>query len=325
MYRPSSHNIKNAAHIIGLGEVVAFPTETVYGLGADAFNEQAVQKIFGLKGRPSYNPLIVHLAETDQIEEVAWFQRGSKVHETLKKLYRFWPGPLSVVLPRHPLVPDCVTGGLNTVAVRIPAHPVARDFLKACNTPIAAPSANKSSYISPTTAEHVYEEFGEKVAIIIDGGKCEVGLESTVISIVNDVPVILRPGYITREQLEDALGEVKQVSYTVPSRPESPGMLSKHYAPKTKVVLKKNIDPGNLPKKIGFISFGPAGSGEPDIPLTVRDNLSSSGDLEEVAENLYDALRKQDKMGLDLIVVDTCDKTGLGAAIMDRLTRACAD
>lgn len=321
--------ITHAAELLRNGKLVAFPTETVYGLGADATNQAAVQRIFEAKGRPSSNPLIVHVTSLEQIFAYADISRSWNppvVRDRLIALQQFWPGPLSVVLPKNPIISSAVSAGGDTVALRIPRHPVALQLLAACDLPIAAPSANPSMYISPTTAEHVRQSLGAKVDYILDGGPCEIGLESTVLSLLQETPVILRPGAITAEQISDALHcPVEQSNQTASNEHApllSPGLLAKHYAPRTKVVLRSHAGSHiEYPEKVGVILFS-----EQSFPCNAAATitLSKTGKLEEVASQLFAALRDLDQRGLDLIVVDTCEPIGLGAAIMDRLIRASA-
>lgn len=321
--------IIHAAELLRNGKLVAFPTETVYGLGADATNQAAVQRIFTAKGRPSSNPLIVHVTSLEQILAYADISRSWNplvVRERLIALQQFWPGPLSVVLPKGPNISSAVSAGGDTVAIRIPRHPVALQLLDACKLPIAAPSANPSMYISPTTAQHVRQSLGSNVDYVLDGGPCDVGIESTVLSLLQETPVILRPGAITAEQISEALhcsvAQTAAASSNEHAPLLSPGLLAKHYAPKTKVVLRGCVDSQVAPpEKTGVILFS-----EENVPsnAAVTITLSKTGKLEEVAAHLFAALRELDQRGLDLIVVDTCEPIGLGAAIMDRLIRATA-
>lgn len=327
----SNSDIAKAAALLRAGKLVAFPTETVYGLGADATNERAVAAIFEAKGRPTNNPLIVHVASFEKLLECADLTHGKnaeRIHAHLQKLAPLWPGPLSVIVPKAAHISTSVSAGGPTVALRIPRHPLALKLLEACNLPIAAPSANPSMYISPTTAKHVQDSLGDKVSLVLDGGECEVGIESTVLSLLEDTPTILRPGAITQEQLAHALGcpvalRSHQAREQERSPLLSPGMLAKHYAPRTKVLLLTAVkDPSNLPPSVGAIVFSK------DVRVPCQPNivktLSQTGDLHEVAAHLFAALRELDTAGLDLILVDTCEPIGLGAAIMDRLLRASA-
>jgi L-threonylcarbamoyladenylate synthase len=323
----SEITIRNAATLLVQGKLVAFPTETVYGLGADARNSEAVAKIYTAKGRPANNPLIVHIHSIEQIERYAdtslsW--NPTLVKEWISKLAPLWPGPLSVVLPRGRAIAENVSAGGSSVALRIPNHPIALDLLKAFDGPIAAPSANPSNYVSPTTAQHVRDGLGERVDFVIDGGPCAVGLESTVLSLLQKTPKILRPGAITVEMLEALLGHSVEgpsphKSSEVSALP-SPGLLAKHYSPRTKVVLRSTLsDVSQLPPRVGVLLFS---SWKPPFPTTKTIVLSACGDFEEIAARLFGALRELDEAGLDLIISDECEPVGLGEAIMDRLTRA---
>ena len=322
IYPSTPDNIEKAAGILRDGGIVAFPTETVYGLGANAFEGAAVEKIFAVKGRPSYNPLIVHRHSCRQLDEVIDPDCRNAVDRNLSKLARFWPGPLSVVLPKNPRIPACVTAGLGTVAVRLPSHPVARALLEACACPLAAPSANLSNRVSPTSAVHVAAELGGKIDFILDGGVCEVGLESTVISLAESLPRLLRPGAVTLEALQDCLGSIETAPDQGNAAPSSPGQLKRHYAPATKIVFRNRIDTKDYPPRVGLICFDAQSAGEDPFEYAALAVLSSRGDLNEAAAGLFAAVRKMDEAGLDLIVVDTCPDTGIGLAIMDRLKRA---
>ncbi len=327
----SDSDIAQAATLLRAGKLVAFPTETVYGLGADATSEGAVAAIFDAKGRPTNNPLIVHVASFEKLLECADLTHSKdadRIRTQLHKLAPLWPGPLSVIVPKASHISSLVSAGGPTVGLRIPRHPLALKLLKACDLPIAAPSANPSMYISPTTAQHVRDSLGDKVSLVLDGGECEIGIESTVLSLMEAIPTILRPGAITQEQLAHALGcPVALRSHQVPEQTRSPllspGMLAKHYAPRTKVLLLTAVeDRTALPPAVGAVVFSKATR----LPCTpkVLITLSQTGDLREVAAHLFAALRELDTTGLDLILVDTCEPIGLGAAIMDRLLRASA-
>ena len=322
IYAPSPENIARAAQLIKNGGVVAFPTETVYGLGASAFDAHAVEKVFALKSRPRFDPLIVHLPQADLIEEVAVLASPAQ-RDKLKKLAAYWPGPLSVVLPRRPSVPEIVTAGLQSVAVRIPSHPVAQKFLRACVVPIAAPSANPFGYISPTCAAHVEKNFADKVEMILDGGDCSVGVESTVISLLEETPALLRHGAITLEMLRKAVGEIAVRSNNAADGVyQAPGMLKEHYAPHAPVLLKEKIQKENLRGRVGYISFSAGALDRSAFSYVQTTTLSSNGNFEDIARGLFAALHEMDSLALDLIVIDTCENKDLGRAIMDRLTRA---
>ncbi len=296
-----------AADLLRQGEVVAFPTETVYGLGADATNASAVAKIFAAKGRPSFNPLICHVAAYEQLAELV--QTDSRA-EALAKA--FWPGALTLVLPRQPGCPvaKTVSAGLPSLAIRLPAHPIAHDILARLGRPVAAPSANRSGHVSPTTAQHVRDSLGVTIPVV-DGGPCPVGLESTVIGLTGAQALLLRPGGIAAEAIEVVLGE--KLGQPQDARIESPGMLLKHYAPSRPLRLDAVAARG----KEGLLSFGPAPEG-----FAAYYPLSESGDLAEAAAKLYAGLHALDRADLDGIAVMPIPDHGLGAAILDRLRRA---
>jgi L-threonylcarbamoyladenylate synthase len=309
-------SIAEAARLILEGGLVAFPTETVYGLGGDATNERAVAAIFEAKGRPQFNPLISHVLGPDEAKRlVRWSDTADKLAA------RFWPGPLTLVLPRAKESPIALlaTAGLDTVAVRAPAHPLAQALIRAVGRPLAAPSANRSGTISPTRAEHVAESLGDRVKMILDGGPCQVGLESTVLDLSTDAPTLLRPGGATREAIEAVIGPIA-LSDAIPSgnsARKSPGQLESHYAPTRPVRLNAST----VVADEGLLAFGP------DVPsgalLTL--NLSPGGELAEAAANLFAMLRALDRPGIGRIAVMPIPQTGLGLAINDRLRRAAAD
>ncbi|MBS0527265.1 MAG: threonylcarbamoyl-AMP synthase [Proteobacteria bacterium] len=308
--------IEEAARLIRAGQLVAFPTETVYGLGADATNERAVARIFEAKGRPQFNPLISHVLDAAEAQR---FVRWSETAEKLAA--RFWPGPLTLVLPR---AQDCAialltTAGLDTVAIRAPAHPIAQALIRASHLPIAAPSANRSGAISPTRAEHVAESLGDKVAMILDGGPCTVGVESTVLDLTAQRPVLLRPGGATREAIEAVIGEIA-VSDALPAGDtprRSPGQLQSHYAPAQPV----RLDATTVAANEALLAFGP----NPIAGARRTLNLSVAGDLGEAAANLFAHLRALDRPDTARIAVMPVPHTGLGLAINDRLRRAATD
>lgn len=306
--------IKEAAALIRKGGLVAFPTETVYGLGADALNPLAVVRIFEVKNRPRFDPLIVHIADFSSLEKLC-----SSVDERARKLMeKFWPGPLTLVLPKTEVVPDIVTAGFPTVAIRMPAHPVALRLIEEAGTPIAAPSANPFGYLSPTTAEHVREQLGKKVDLILDGGKCSIGVESTVVELTGKEPLVLRPGGLSIEEIEKVIGQVK-IS-TISPRPRSPGQLTHHYSPRTPIrILKDRKFEVKTGKRVGLLAFK---SPKKNLPYEVVEILSPRGDLREAAANLFSCLHKLDRAGLDIIFAEPVPEVGLGRAIMDRLYKA---
>lgn len=310
--RPTPSIIEEAAQVLRQGGLVAFPTETVYGLGAVATNDRAVARIFQAKGRPAHNPLIVHVADRAAASPLAvWTEAGEVLAAA------FWPGPLTLVLAREPSAPisPLVTVGLATIAVRAPAAPTAQRLLQATLLPLAAPSANPSGGVSPTTAAHVVEGLGDALDLVLDGGPCSVGLESTVVDVSGEPPRLLRPGGVPREAIERLVGPLADVAEDAPV--QSPGQLASHYAPSRPVRLDAlHPAPGEA-----FLGFGAvAGAG-----ASVAANLSPSGDLEEAARNLFAMLRALDRAEVAAIAVAPIPARGLGEAINDRLRRAAAE
>jgi len=310
--------IEIAANTIRQGGLVAFPTETVYGLGANALDEVAVAGIFELKERPRFDPLIVHIADTSQLTDLV-----TEVPTLARELIeRFWPGPLSLVLSKQVCIPDIVTAGLTSVAIRCPAHPVAQALIEAAGVPLAAPSANRFGMISPTTAAHVVEQFGDQLPIVLDDGPCRVGVESTVISFVESLagrPMLLRPGGVSLEEIEAVVGTVEIQTMGEENRPTSPGQLTRHYSPATPLFLLADGFSGDDQKRVGLLSFQQPRSCDGFAAIEV---LSPKGCLRESAVHLFAALRRLDALGLDYIVAERVTEEGLGRAIMDRLRRA---
>ncbi len=312
--QPSQVTIEEAAELLRAGELVAFPTETVYGLGADATNGRAVAGIFATKGRPRFNPLIAHVADMAGAEAIAALGPVAR-----RLAEAFWPGPLTLVLEARTGsdISDLVTAGLSTIAVRMPSHAVALALLRAVGRPVAAPSANRSGHVSATTAGHVAADLGEGVALIIDGGATPHGVESTIVDASGAEPVLLRPGAITAEALAAVLGRsVPTLQQTEAGRPSAPGQLESHYAPGLPVRLDAPSPRGGE----AFLAFGPYAPAY-DGPLL---NLSTSGDLVEAAAHLFDALRRLDRSGATALAVMPIPEHGLGVAINDRLRRAAA-
>src|SRR5262245_21303206 len=309
----SDDNVAAAARLLVAGELIAFPTETVYGLGGDATNDRAIARIFEAKGRPRFNPLIVHLPDGAAARaQVAFDGRADLLAS------RFWPGALTLVLPRRP---DCTvsllaSAGLESLAVRVPRHAVAHALLAACGRPIAAPSANASGKISPTTAEHVSRSLGMRVAMILDGGRCPVGIESTVLDLTGPTPVLLRPGGVTAEDLTDAIGPLAAPAPADAAMPKSPGMLASHYAPE----LPLRLEARDVRPREALLAFGACSI----VGAAAVENLSPSGDLVEAAANFFAMLRALDRPGLAGIAVMPIPDRGLGRAINDRLRRATA-
>jgi L-threonylcarbamoyladenylate synthase len=311
--------LADAAAVLQRGGLVAFPTETVYGLGANALDEAAVARIFEAKARPEFDPLIVHVAEARDVTRVAVTDdpRVAALGE------RFWPGPLTLVLPKRPEVPEIVTAGLSTVGVRVPGYALARALLATAGVPVAAPSANPFGALSPTTAAHVADSLGGRVDLILDGGPCRVGVESTVLSLVSEPPLILRPGGLGREELEIALGRPLETQ-TSSSRPLSPGQLGRHYATQTPLRLlegRARKDPGIGAGRVGLLAFRRAPENHGYAAVEV---LAEDGRLTTAAARLFAALRRLDDAGLDVILAEPVPEEGLGRAIRDRLTRAAA-
>lgn len=327
---PDPHIIASAAEVIRAGGLVAFPTETVYGLGADGLNPAAVARIFEAKERPPEDPLILHIADTDTLSALV----RDPPPVVLDLCRRFWPGPLTLVLPKKPVVPDIVTAGLPTVAVRMPAHPVALALIRAAGTPIAAPSANRFGRTSPTTARHVWDDLGNRIDLILDGGATPIGVESTVLDLTRPVPTILRPGGLSREVLESVLGPVAVRTHVEVEPVSAPGMFPRHYAPQAEMVLLLGSPP-DLHRSLREIARRYTADGHrvglliaeedraalADLPVEMAV-VGPEDDLETVARNLYQALRGLDERGVSVIIARDFGSQGLGLAIRDRLMRA---
>ncbi len=301
---------------IAEGELVAFPTETVYGLGADAFNEQAVKQIFAAKERPFFDPLIVHIAEMQQLDMLV-----SEVSDQARLLMQtFWPGPLTLVMKKHPMVPSVVTAGSETVAVRMPDNLLALALIKASGKCIAAPSANRFGYTSPTTANHVKQQLSGRIAGILDGGSCTVGIESTVLSLYTNPPTLLRPGKIGLEELEPLLGTVATAKIAGPTdtKLESPGMLESHYAPKTPLYLVDDVTPYKDDPSVGILLFERSDA----VFKGPTAYVSECQDSQQAANRLYWAIRKLDSLSLRCMVCSLLPEKGIGVAINNRLRKA---
>jgi L-threonylcarbamoyladenylate synthase len=348
--------LRRAAELLRSGGLVAFPTETVYGLGANALDARAVARVFDAKGRPTFDPLIVHIVDR------AWLPRlAAEFPDAARRLAdQFWPGPLTLVVKKKDLVPDLVTAGLDTVALRVPDHPVAQTLLRMADVPVAAPSANLFGRVSPTTAEHVREQLGDRVDLILDGGPCRVGIESTVLDLSGDRPRLLRPGGVTLEDIESVVGSVDVPSPTdhpIVAAMPSPGLLPQHYAPRTPLIVIESSSMADefisasprrgrgvggegadskFPSPLGSegpgVRCGESGSAglltlqPPPNDLAHRfvgvETLSPTGNLREAAANFFAALRRLDAAGLDVIVAIQFPDSGLGRALNDRLRRA---
>ncbi|HST31304.1 MAG TPA: L-threonylcarbamoyladenylate synthase [Chthoniobacterales bacterium] len=313
--RDRSKAVDAAVVLLGKGEVVALPTETVYGLAADALDPIAVAKIFEAKGRPRFDPLIVHLPDRDWLERIVDVPNQDR--GLIGKLSEeFWPGPFTVVLPKRDIVPEIVTAGLDTVAVRISAHSVFTEIVGAFGGALAAPSANRFGRISPTTAKHVFDELNGLIPLIIDGGPTTHGIESTIVAVRDGKIEILRRGPITSDQLSE-FGKVETAAAT--NKIAAPGQLPSHYSPKTPLRLVDNVKSFESTERCALLAWKPVK--KDDRFIAVR-NLSEKQDLREAAANLFRDLRELDQLGADLIVAERVPDQGLGAAILDRLTRA---
>ena len=310
-------DIKKAKKALKKNKLVAIPTETVYGLAGNAYDESALVEIFKLKNRPFYNPLIVHIKSASSISDVA-----IDIPESAMILAeKFWPGPLTLVLKKQPHISDLITAGKDTVAVRVPNHPVALALLDKLDFPLAAPSANPFGSISPTNADHVFNYFGGKLEVILDGGECEKGLESTIIGFENNQPVLYRHGSISSEEIEKITGKLSTITNSEKT-PNAPGMLSRHYAPNTATYLTNNVVElikCFKGKRIGILVFKNQINGKDIIH---KEILSKSGDLNEAAKNLYAAMHRLDENNLDVIIAERLPDIGLGKTMNDKLERA---
>jgi L-threonylcarbamoyladenylate synthase len=318
--------VAEAARLLRAGELVAFPTETVYGLGAHALDERAVRRIFEAKGRPSSNPLIVHVRGVEEAREVAaaWPLAAQQLAE------RFWPGPLTLVLPKRAVVPDIVTAGLESVALRVPAHPVALALLRQAGVPVAAPSANRSTELSPTTARHVEKSLGDRVAMIVDGGPTGVGIESTVVDLTGQTPILLRPGAISAEDLAPVTGAIARPTAEPGGeapRP-APGMMERHYAPRAALLLYDASDARDVERVRRCIREEAARGGRvgmlarnPTAALDAHDVVMMPQTPDAYARRLYATLHDLDDAGCTLIVVERVPRDGGWAAVADRLER----
>jgi len=309
-------DVSKAVNHLRNGDLIGFPTETVYGLAANGLNPDAVVKIFQVKNRPAFDPLIIHTYSLTEVEKYA-----KKIPKKALQLAEvFWPGPLTLVLDKNQLIPDLVTSGLDTVAMRIPIHSMALKLLQQLDFPLAAPSANSFGYVSPTTADHVNANLGDRISLILDGGSCDIGLESTIVRVDGDDVVIFRLGGKTVEEIEGVVGKV-MVRLNGGSNPKAPGMLDKHYAPETPLFLG-NLDQlveNHQGKEIGILSLRKSFQ---SINEQNQIQLSSKGDLTQAAKVLFKALRSLDAMSVDVILTEKMPDHGLGRAINDRLRRA---
>ncbi|GAB2618868.1 L-threonylcarbamoyladenylate synthase [Emticicia sediminis] len=308
-------DIEQAIEVLKAGEVIGLPTETVYGLAGNAYNSEAITKIFTVKNRPTFDPLIVH---TSSIERVLEFVK--EIPEQAQLLAKhFMPGPLTLLLPKKEIISDLVTSGLETVAVRVPSHPLALNLLQKLDFPLAAPSANPFGYISPTSAQHVDNQLGDKIKYILDGGECKVGIESSIIGFFDGEIVVLRKGGLAIEEIEAIVGKVRIEEHSS-SNPKAPGMLKSHYAPRTRLLITGNLLLAEEDtSKIGYLGFEKF---SPNIPIENQLLLSPSGDLSEAAKKLFANMRLLDARGFDKIYTELLPEKGLGRAINDRIKRA---
>ncbi len=335
--KPSFHDaqvMEEAGRILRNGGLVAFPTETVYGLGGDALDGSASKKIYAAKGRPSDNPLIVHIADLEALKAIA-----SEIPEKARILAeKFWPGPLTMILKKSSAVPYETTGGLDTVAVRFPSHPAAAALIKASGTYIAAPSANTSGRPSPTTADHVAQDMDGRIDMIIDGGAVGIGIESTIVDLTGEVPMILRPGYITKEMLEAAIGTVTVDPAIIDGKllkdvhPKAPGMKYRHYAPKGNLIVVEGAQ-DKVIEKINALVMAKEAEGKKTAVIAtdetkdkylcgIVESIGTRRDVKTIAHNLYDILRKMDTSGVSDIYSESFEGAGLGQAVMNRLLKA---
>jgi L-threonylcarbamoyladenylate synthase len=312
-----SKDIVKAKEILENENLVAIPTETVYGLAGNIYSEKAINKIFKTKNRPFNNPLIVHIHSKELLENIA-----QEIPEKAKKLAEaFWPGSLTLVLNKKETIPYSITAGKETVAVRVPNHPLTLELLKQLDFPLAAPSANPFGSISPTTSQHVADYFTDTLEMVLDGGNCENGIESTIVGFENEKAILYRLGSISVEDIESIIGPIQIVNKN-DSSPNAPGMLSRHYAPKTKTILSENIEyeiKNYQTSKIGVLSFKDLNINDENIE---KEILSIKGSLKEATSNLYAAMHRLDKKGLDLIIAEKFPENDLGKSINDRLERA---
>lgn len=312
-----SNDISKAITLLNNEELVAIPTETVYGLAGNIYSEKAIKSIFETKQRPFFNPLIVHIPSVDNLGDIV-----DHIPEKAKLLAEaFWPGPITLVLKKKNTVPGIITAEKDTVAVRVPNHPITLDLLRQLDFPLAAPSANPFNRISPTTAQHVEDYFKDKIKLVLDGGACRKGIESTIIGFENDEPIVYRLGSTAIEDIEEIVGEIK-IKNIKELSPDAPGMLERHYAPRTKTILtdnpQKTIEE-NIGKRIGLLLFNDILN---DENINFKIVLAKKQNLEEAASKLYEALHQLDRHNLDIIIAERLPDYGLGKSINDRLTRA---
>lgn len=314
IFNSSEENINKAAEIILQGGLVAFPTETVYGLGGNALNPTAVAGIFEAKRRPSFDPLITHIADLSKLEEIADI-KDDRVYQLAEK---FWPGALTLIVPKKDIIPSLVTSGLQTMAVRMPDHPIALSLIRQSSGAVAAPSANSFGYLSPTEARHVEEDLGARIDMVLEGGPCRVGVESTVLDLSREKALILRPGGLTRQEIESVLGPVDLFNRTTTS-PTAPGQLEMHYSPRTTLHIVNEFSQIPAKERAGALIFSDAEKGK---GFAFVEILSKNADPVEAASRLFSALHALDQKNLDCIYAETIPEEGIGRAVMDRIYKA---
>ncbi len=324
MQCPVTQDISLAARLLREGKLVAFATETVYGLGANALDEHAIARVFATKERPYFDPLIVHFAELTQLRRAV----RDFPSEMERLAHHFWPGPLTLVLPRSDWIPDLVSSGLDTVAVRIPGDERARELIRLAAIPVAAPSANRFGKISPTSAEHVVDQLGDRIDLVLDGGPCRIGVESTVLQWTTDGPVLLRFGGLPLEELEKLIGPIRIQTHvdeatSAATAPAGPGMLTRHYAPNTRLVIVDQVPPStaSIPPHCGLLTWKCVEYATAQR-FQIVETLSQRGDLTEATAHFYSALRRLDAEHLEMIIAVRFPEEGLGRALNDRLQRA---
>jgi L-threonylcarbamoyladenylate synthase len=312
-----SNDILKAATLLKENEVIGLPTETVYGLAANAYSETAIAKIFSIKKRPTFNPLIVHIKTIAQLDEIA-----QEIPDLAYELaHKFWPGPLTLILKKKAHISNLITANKDTVAIRMPNHPVALELLNHLSFPLVAPSANPYTAISPTKASHVQNYFPNDVKLVLEGGTCSAGVESTIIGFENNETIVYRLGALALEDIQNVTGTIRILNKNNKT-PIAPGMTLKHYAPKTSIILSENVSKVidfHFPKKIGLVLFN---TPQPNIDSSYQIILSPESNLKEAAANLYNALHQLDNMDLDIIIAERFPEYGLGCTINDRLERA---
>ncbi len=314
IFESNQKNIEKAAAVIRDGGLVAFPTETVYGLGGNALDTSAVARIFEAKKRPSFDPLITHIADMEMLERVADI-RDRRVYDLAEK---FWPGALTLIVPKREIVPSLVTSGLETMAVRMPDHPIALELIRLSTGAVAAPSANSFGYLSPTEASHVEEDLGGRIDMVLEGGRCRVGVESTVLDLSRKTPLVLRPGGLTREMIETVLGPVEMFNRTTTS-PTAPGQLEMHYSPRKALHIVDDLSSVPGRETAGALIYRDGSKGS---DYAFSEVLSSSGSPLEAASRLFTALHSLDQKKISCIYAEKVPEEGIGRAVMDRIYKA---